>query len=445
LSTEPHTNSQPLPAADTTDRSTAVDDGRPVHLLVTLVLVAFLFNTLGRGLTETFAVFVLPVEAALGASRAEITLTYSIYMLVHGIAAPFAGQVIDRLGARLTYGMGLLLLGGGYVLGAGATSLTHYYLTVGVMPGLGAAFLGMVVASSLLSRWFTRGIGSMMAVPYAAVGFGVLIGPPVTQWLIETYDWRTAHAALGYASLSLLPLLLVLPLGRITGGSPEWQTTRAATLTAGSLWTVSRAARTPAFWALFFVYFWTALAAYSVLPQSVAFLVEQDFDPLVAAGALGISGGLSTIGIVGMGWASERFGRLRSVVVSYVISMTGIACLLAIIWVPSLIFVYLFVLCFGLMQGVRGPVIAALVAILYRGGAVGSIFGALSLALGLGAGVGSWLSGLLHDLTHDYVASFGLAITASLFGLITYVASASLRHESLEASPAAPDQAQEIK
>jgi MFS family permease len=75
-----------------------------------LIGLTLVMNTLGRGVTETFAVFLLPVEKALGATRSEISATYSIYMIVNGFAAPFAGQLIDRLGARATYGAGLILL-----------------------------------------------------------------------------------------------------------------------------------------------------------------------------------------------------------------------------------------------------------------------------------------------------------------------------------------------
>lgn len=411
--------------------SAAVADA-PAGLMAMLIGLAFVMNTLGRGVTETFAVFLLPVEHALNASRSEITATYSVYMLVHGIAAPFAGQIVDRFGARVTYCAGLMLLGGGYVLGGMAQSVPHYYATVGAMSGLGAACLGMVVASSLLSRWFTQRLGSVMAIPYAAVGFGVLVVPPFTQYLMMQYDWRWAHTLLGATILALLPLVLVLPLGRITRGSQQWQAERSAALSSGDrLWTVARAIRTGAFWALFSVYFWTAVAAYAVLPQSVAFLVENGFDPLVAAGAFGVTGGLSTIGIMGIGWFSDRFGRMGATILSYLMSMSGIACLLSVVWWPQMILVYAFVALFGLMQGARGPVIAALVALLYRGGSVGAIFGALSLALGLGASAGSFASGLLHDLTGNYVASFALAIAASFCGMVSYVASRSLRTERL--------------
>ena len=58
--------------------------------LTTLVVLTLCMNTLGRGMMETFAVFLLPVEQALNVTRAEISLAYSINMVVYGIGAPLA-------------------------------------------------------------------------------------------------------------------------------------------------------------------------------------------------------------------------------------------------------------------------------------------------------------------------------------------------------------------
>ena len=67
--------------------------------------------------------------------------------------------------------------------------------------------------------------------------------------------------------------------------------------------------RTSAFWGLFAAYLFTSVAAYSVLPHSVAYLVEQGFNPLIAASAFGMTGMLSAVGILAVGWLSDRFGR----------------------------------------------------------------------------------------------------------------------------------------
>jgi MFS family permease len=398
--------------------------------LASLLILTFLMNTIGRGITETFAVFLLPVEQGLGVTRAQITATYSIFAVAYGFSAPFTGQLIDRFGARITYGFGLGVLGLGYVAAGFATTMWHYYICVGLLGGLGSAALGMVIASSLLSRWFTNRIGSVMSLPYAAVGAGMLLLPPLTQLLLNGFGWRTTHMLLGGGVLAALPLIMLLPLGRMTAGSPEWQEARrqASALSQGP-WRVSTAVRTPAFWGLAWSYFWTSVAAYSVLPQSVAFLIEQGFAPLVAASAFGMTGALSVIGIITIGWLSDRIGRRQAVSLSYVSSIIGTTSLILVGLFPSLLLVYSFVLFFGLMQGARGPIILAYIAVLFPGGGVGGIFGTISLAMGVGAGIGSLLSGWLHQVTDAYFASFFLGVLGSVMGLLMFWIVPSVRHE----------------
>ena len=398
--------------------------------LVSLLILTFLMNTVGRGVTETFAVFLLPVERGLSATRTEMTATYSIFAVAYGFSAPFTGQLIDRFGARITYGFGLTVLGLGYALAGFSTSVWHYYLCVGLLGGLGSAALGMVIASSLLSRWFTTRIGSIMSLPYAAVGAGMLLLPPLTQVLLARYGWRSTHHLLGMGVLLFIPLIMMLPLDRVTQGSSEWQAKRreAAQLPQGA-WRVSTAVRTSAFWGLASAYFWTSVAAYSVLPQSVAYLVEQGFDPLVAASAFGLTGALSVVGIITIGWLSDRIGRRQAVSLSYVLSILGTSSLILVAVFPSLLLVYGFVLFFGLMQGARGPIILAFITVLFPGGGVGAIFGTMSLAMGIGAGIGSFVSGWLHEITGTYYASFLLGVLGSALGLASFWIVPSLRHE----------------
>jgi MFS family permease len=403
--------------------------------LAMLVVLTFVMNTVGRGVTETFAVFLLPVQEGLGLTRSEITATYSIYMLANGGSAPFAGQLIDRFGARVTYGLGVLCLGAGYMLAGSATHVVHYYICVGLLGGIGAASLGMVVASSLLSRWFVHRIGSIVSLPYAAVGAGMLILPPLAQLMIDWYGWRVSHQIIGAGVLALFPIIMLLPLGRVATGSVAWQERRAAqTGDAGrNPWPLSVVVRTGAFWALFAAYLFTSLSAYAVLPQSVAALIESGFAPLLAASAFGMMGFLSTLGIVAVGALSDRFGRLITVTLTYIITIAGVLCLIAIAYYPSLILLYGFILGFGLMQGARGPIIVALISVLYPSGGVGSIFGTMSMAMGIGAALGSWLSGLLHQTVGGYTASFGLAVLGSTIGMLVFLLVPSLRHERLNA------------
>ena len=159
----------------------------------------------------------------------------------------------------------------------------------------------------------------------------------------------------------------------------------AAAASATGPWRISAAMRTSAFWGLFAAYLFTSIAAYSVMPHSVAYLVERGFDPLVAASAFGLTGMLSAIGIIAVGWLSDRFGRRQTATLSYISTILGIIALALVSLWPSLLLVYAFVFFFGLMQGARGPIIVAMVAVLFPGG-VGAIYGTLSVARGWAPG-----------------------------------------------------------
>ena len=86
-----------------------------------VLATCFALNMFGRGLGDTYAVFLLPLEREFGWTRSELTSVYSIYLLVHGCTAPLVGLVFDRLGPRWVYGSGMLSLGIAFFLAGNLT------------------------------------------------------------------------------------------------------------------------------------------------------------------------------------------------------------------------------------------------------------------------------------------------------------------------------------
>jgi len=152
---------------------------------------------LGRGMSDTYTVFLLPLQHEFGWSRSELTGVYSLYLLVSGFTCPLVGHVFDRLGPRWVYGAGLALLGTAFVLSASLSDLWQFYLLIGVAVGVGAALTGMVPASGLLARWYRARLSTAIGVVFSAVGAGAITLVPLAQWLEEHYDWRTAYRVLG--------------------------------------------------------------------------------------------------------------------------------------------------------------------------------------------------------------------------------------------------------
>ena len=377
------------------------------------------FNLFARGISETFAVFLIPLELEFGWPRATLTGIYSLFMLTNGLASPLAGLLFDRLGPRWSYGLGLSVFGLGYLLAGRAQELWHFYLGIGLMGGLGVALISMVPASALISRWFRDRLTTAMGIAYGGLGCGVLLLVPLTQVLIEQFGWRVSYTMLGIVLLGLLSLL-ALPWNQFSAGHPIYARDSALRTQREGHWNLPRALRDRAFWALTSVFFFTAVAVYAVAPQVVVYLVEVGFDPLQAASAYGLTGMLSVGGMVGMAWLADRFGRRKVVTLSYCSTIIGILVLLLMQNAPHYPLLVLFVLLFGSVQGSRGPVVFALAARLFAGGGLGSIYGAITLGMGVGAALASWLSGWLHDITGAYHASFSLAIAAAGTGILLF-------------------------
>src|SRR5690606_15127556 len=140
-----------------------------------------------------------------------------------------------------------------------------------------------------------------------------------------------------------------------------------------------------------------------------AYLVEQGFSPLQAAGAFGFTGVLSIVGMLATGTAADRFGNRITASVSYLCTFVGVAALFLMQIVPSFALVVVFVLFFGISMGARGPVVSTIAATLFAGRGLGAIYGTITTGQGLGAATGSWIAGYLHDLTGGYNAGFLLS------------------------------------
>ncbi|MGQ0655969.1 MAG: MFS transporter [Betaproteobacteria bacterium] len=373
-----------------------------------VLATCFLLNMFGRGLGDSYAVFLVPLEREFGWSRSEVTGVYSVYLLVNGFTAPLAGLAFDRLGPRWVYGAGMACLGAAFFLAAGLSSLWQFYLLIGALVGLGVSLNGMVPGSALLSRWYPTRLSTAIGIAFSAVGVGALVFVPLSQYLVSHFDWRLAYRAYGVSLLALLPLVaFVLPWRRFAAGHPQ-HVARGAKGQGG--WTLRQAMGTPVYWGLGVLFFCTATGMFAVSVQLVAFFIDAGFSPLAAAGAFGALSMLSAASIMGSGLLSERFGYRQTVTASFAGTAGGMLLLLAMTAVPATLLLLLFIPVFGLCMGVRGPIVSSVCTRSFPGASVATIYGTVYASNALGAAFGSWIGGLLHDLTGGYRAGILVAL-----------------------------------
>ncbi|MCA6121601.1 MFS transporter [Bradyrhizobium sp. WSM 1704] len=398
---------------------------RPARIALNVLALCFLLSVLGRGLSDSFTVFLKPISENFGWDRASVVSVYSLTWLAAGLTAPLVGRLFDRFGPRVVYSLGLSLLGCAFLTAAHAQALWQFQLSVGLCVGFGTALIGNVSNSILLGRWFGPRLPTAMAVMYSATGAGLLVLLPLSQVLIDRIGWRSAYLVFGISALCLLLPLLFLPWRLLAGGSPHVVKKSDRLVDEG--WTLLSAMRHHAFWALFSTFFFTAIAMYALTAQIVAYLIDVGFPPLQAATAWGFSGVALFVGMLGVSTLDGIIGRRPSVLFSYGVSILGIILLWLLQWYPNYWLLTGFVICFGSMIGSRGPLITATALKIFRGERVGTIYGTISIGSGLGSGLGAWGGGLLHDWTHSYNPLIAFALVNVVLGMIPFLVVPALR------------------
>ena len=204
--------------------------------------------------------FLLPVSAQFNLSRSHFALMMCMVASLVGVASPFAGRAIDRLGVRRVVLPAVLLFGLTEIALGYAHSFLQYlaiYAFIGVLAGV----QNPIAYTKVVSMWFSQHRGIVLAIVGAVGGGGGgMLIPQLTDQLIRAGGWRLGYTGLGVFIVALgVPSLLVCL--HQPGEAPRPLAGQSAA--AAGLPGLSRkqALRTP--------HFWMILVAVSLVAGSV--------------------------------------------------------------------------------------------------------------------------------------------------------------------------------
>ena len=175
------------------------------------LVVAVLIGSLGSVGMWSVVVALPAVQAEFAATRGTASLAFTLVMLGFGIGQVVTGKISDRYGIVAAIGVGIGILGLGYV-GAGLSPAISQYILVHFLIGLSsAATFGPLMAEA--SHWFERYRGLAVAIAASGNYIGGTIWPPVVSWGMQTHGWRATHIAIGiFTAVAMTLALIVLRL-----------------------------------------------------------------------------------------------------------------------------------------------------------------------------------------------------------------------------------------
>ncbi|MCX4645199.1 MULTISPECIES: MFS transporter [unclassified Streptomyces] len=356
-----------------------------------------------------------PLHEDLGWSRASVGLGSLVNMVVYGASAPFTAALMDRLGMRRVAVGALCLVAAGAGLATTMTAPWQFVLYWGALVGLGTGATATTFAATVTERWFVARRGLVTGLLTAASVVGQFVFLPVLSWVIDTYSWRAAAAALALAAAGALPVVWAAVRDPRKGPALREDAARRA------LRTLARAARTGPFWLLAGTFAVCGASTNGVMWTHFAPAAHDHGMPVtVAASLLSLIGIFNVAGTVASGWLTDRADPRRLLAVYY--ALRGLTLLALPLLLTSAVDAPLvaFTVVFGLLDVATVPPTIALCRAHY-GADAPVVFGWVSAAHQVGAGAVAFAGGMARDTFGSYdpvwVGAGALCAGAALLAL----------------------------
>ena len=357
--------------------------------------VAVLIGSLGSVGMWSVVVALPVVQTEFAASRGTASLAFTLVMLGFGSGGVLTGKITDRYGIVTAIGLGIGILGLGYI-GAGLSTSIWQFILLHFAIGLSSsATFGPLMAEA--SHWFGRYRGLAVAIAASGNYIGGTIWPSILSWGMQTYDWRITHIAVGIftavaMSLALIGLRMLMGAGtrrdHVNAPPPRLD----LKLSTNTL---------------------TAILAFASIACCVAMSMPQvhivaycgDLGYGVARGAemLSLMLGFGIISRIGSGFLADRIGGIPTLLIG---SVAQGSALLFYLFFDSLTSLYVISAMFGLFQGGIVPSYAIIVREAMPASEAATRVGIVIFASVFGMSFGGWISGVIFDATGSYGAAF---------------------------------------
>lgn len=394
--------------------------------LIALAALVLLMVSNGMVLTGITA-FDESLLREFGWSRGALKFRDLLTLLLTGLAAPFIGILIDRLGVRPLILVGSVLLGLMYFAYGHVSSLLHVYL-IHVAFAVVLVACGLNVAVILVSQWFVRHRGTAIGIALVGTSLGGMVFPPVIVELIADGGWRD-----GFRILALVPLVTLLigaflarppaSFGLAALGADNPPPQGGGVPNPATDLAYAEALRTVTFWALAFT---AMMTFYSMLAASAhLFLHMRDmgFEPATAGRALGVMFGMALIGKFLFGLLADHLPQKLVFLANIGVMFAGSLFLATL--KPELVWIAISL--FGLGWGGLYTLLQLQAINSFGLTAAGKILGTITVLDAIGGGLGIWLTGVLFDRFGSYQVAF--AVIAGLL-FVAFLVSTRIRKET---------------
>ena len=387
-----------------------------------IVAAGFIIQGVCIGAMFTYGVFFKEFQAEFGWSRAMISGASSLSFLFMGAFGILAGRMNDKIGPRIIIMVSGTSLGLGYLLMSRLQASWQLYLLYGLLAGIGFSTHDVITLSTV-ARWFLKRRGMITGIVKVGTGLGQLIVPLIATAFIAKYGWRTSYIILGAVVLFTLVAVAqimrrdpqevgLLPDGESNGPDSEENGSAEQGLP------LRAAVRTRQFWTICVAEFSVFFCLLTMIVHIVPHGTDLGLPAGTAAGVLATIGGVSMLGRIVMGATNDRIGGKRSLIVCFIVLLSGL------LWLQvagEAWMLFLFAVIYGFAHGGFFTVVSPTVAELFDTGSHGVLFGIILFCGTIGGAIGPLLGGYIFDLTGSYRNLFLILTGVTVIGFVLII------------------------
>ena len=248
-----------------------------------------------------------------------------------------------------------------------------------------------------------------MGILGAGASLGAVVMAPVSAWLIDAYQWRTAYVLTGIlAWILIIPGALVLKqnpsiIGAGLDGDPRLPIKPTTDSPKTTSFSIIGAINSRCFWHLAQVWFWFSFCLYMVVTHIIPRAQDSGLAPMQAAALMSIFTAVSGISRLVGGTLADRVDKRKLIAVLTIVM--GL-CMVFLAEADQPWMIYMFAIVFGMAFGAGDPPVIAVVTEVFGTAKVGTMMGILMISWGLGSAAGPYLAGLVFDHTGSYRWAF---------------------------------------
>ncbi|MFP6655377.1 MAG: MFS transporter, partial [Myxococcota bacterium] len=317
--------------------------------------------------------------------------------------------------------LGCLAMGVGFLLSTQVTELWQLIAIFGTCMTFGAGTMGGVTTQALVVNWFQENRTMALGISMMGMSLSGAVMAPVANSIVSSDGWREAYELFGYVTLAAIPFVWFTVVGRPS----ELPSSNSKTVHDGMRvsaapddFSMRDGLKERNLWIIAIVCGLSFMATTALLNNIILHATGEGMDKADAAFLVSMLAIGAAAGKLVFGWAANRFGEQRSLMVAIAAQTIGISILLVDIPYAALLSS-----CLVLGVGLGGvmPLGAALLARAFGPAKFGPMMGLMAPIMIPFQATGPPAAAAVYDSTGSYdIAWMGLiVVTFIALGLLT--------------------------